>query len=112
MIDKDPTSFSYITYSWVIGLSVWGGIVSFNSKVKKGIARPWNIAEFLGEIATSGLVGILTFYVAELAKSPPLLTAFFVGVSGHMATRVMFLFEKSVERKMSRILNIDSDLKS
>jgi NhaP-type Na+/H+ and K+/H+ antiporter len=111
MIDKDPLSYSYITYAWVLVISVLSGVVSFHSKVKKGIARPWNVAEFLGEIATSGLVGVLTFYLAELAKSPPLLTAFFVGVSSHMATRIMFLFEKSFERKMRKLLNIESEFK-
>lgn len=26
MPEKDPTSYSWITYAWVFGLSLWGGL--------------------------------------------------------------------------------------
>jgi hypothetical protein len=29
MLEKDPTSYSLITYGWVTLLAAWGGVVSF-----------------------------------------------------------------------------------
>ena len=99
MPEKDPTSYSWITYAWVFGLSSWGGLVGFLRKRRQGIARPFNLAEFLGEIAASALAGLLTFYLGESAGVPPLISAAMVGVSGHMGGRALFMLEKWMERK-------------
>jgi len=61
MPDKDPTSYSYITYLWVFLLPAWGGLVSFNAKRKQGLVRSFNIMELLGEISTFAFAVIITF---------------------------------------------------
>lgn len=96
---KDPTAYGMLTYLWVFGLSSWGGFVSFMRKRREGLARPFNIAEFFGEIATSAFAGVLTFYLAESAGLPQLMTAAMVAVSGHMGGRAVFLIERWMERK-------------
>ena len=96
---KDPTTYGLLTYLWVFGLSSWGGFVSFMRKRKQGVARPFNIAEFFGEIATSAFAGVLTFYLAESAGLPQLMTAAMGAVSGHMGGRAVFLIERWMERK-------------
>lgn len=98
MPEKDPTNYQLITYAWVLGISMLGGIVSFLRKMRAGVARAFNIIEFIGEIVTSGFVGILTFYFCEAAGISPVLTAAFVGISGHMGSRAIFMFEKKLER--------------
>ena len=98
-VSKDPTTYGLLTYLWVFGLSSWGGFVSFMRKRKQGVARPFNIAEFFGEIATSAFAGVLTFYLAESAGLPQLMTAAMVAVSGHMGGRAVFLIERWMERK-------------
>lgn len=99
MIEKDPTSYSFLTYLWVFGLSSLGGFISFMNKVKKGHARAFNIAEFMGEIATSAFAGVITFWLCENADISPLVTAAFVGVSGHMGSRAIMLFEDYLAKK-------------
>lgn len=99
MPEKDPTSYSLLTYLWVFGLSSLGGVVSFLNKLKKGHARAFNIAEFMGEIFTSAFAGVITFWLCENASITPLVTAAFVGVSGHMGSRAILLFEEWLAKK-------------
>lgn len=101
-MDKDPLTYSLITYGWVLGLAIWGGLVNFYHKSKKGMVRAWNVTEFIGEIATSALSGIITFYLCEIAQTPQLLSAVFIAVSGHMGSRLIFLLEKRLENKINR----------
>lgn len=98
--DKDPTSYSLLTYAWVVGLSITGGLVSFLRKLRAGAARPFNLIELIGEIVTSGFVGVLTFWLCEASAIDPLLTAFMVGISGHMGSRLIFQFEKHLEQQL------------
>jgi len=99
MPEKDPTTYSLLTYLWVFGLSSWGGFVSFMRKRRDGIARPFNFAEFFGDIAASALAGVITFYLCEAADTPQLMAAALVAISGHMGGRALFLFEKWMERR-------------
>lgn len=101
--DKDPTSFAWLTYFWVLALSALGGVVSFINKIKRGVSRPFNITEFLGEVLTSAFAGILTFYFCEWAGFNQLLEAALVGISGHMGSRAIFQFERWAENKFSEM---------
>jgi len=94
---KDPATYSLITYLWVGGLSAWGGLVSFFRKRKEGHVRPWNIAELVGELATSAFAGVITFWLCEAAEINPLITASLIAISGHMGTRALFQLEKWAE---------------
>ena len=93
MPEKDPTSYSFLTYGWVFGLAILGGVVSFMRKLQDGHTRAFNIVEFIGELVTSAFAGVLTFWMCEHASLSPLVTAAFVGVSGHMGSRAIFLVE-------------------
>lgn len=93
MIEKDPTSYSLLTYLWVFGLAVLGGVVNFMRKLQEGHARAFNIIEFIGEIVTSAFAGVITFWLCENADLSQLITAAFVGISGHMGSRALFMAE-------------------
>lgn len=99
MPEKDPTSYAFVTYFWVIFLSTVGGFVSFYHKVKRGLASPFSITELVGELITSGFAGLLTFWLCEAGSINPLLTAVLVGISGHMGARAIFMIEKWMEHK-------------
>lgn len=92
-MEKDPTSFSLLTYMWVVGLSVLGGVVNFMRKLQTGHARMFNLVELIGELVTAGFSGIITFYLFTQSGFDPLFTAAAVGVSGHMGSRALFLAE-------------------
>lgn len=99
MPEKDPTSYSLITYFWVALLSVVGGFVNFYHKVQRGLASPFSFTELIGELMTSGFAGVLTFWLCEWSQINPLLTAVFVGISGHMGARAIFQLERWAEKR-------------
>lgn len=99
MIEKDPTSYSLITYAWVFLLAILGGVVNFVRKLQSGHVRVFNFVEFIGEIVTSAFAGVITFWLCENANMSPLLTAAFVGVSGHMGSRAIFMAENWLKSK-------------
>jgi len=102
MNDAGPENYPIVTYSWVLILSMWGGAVNFWRKVQEGRVRPFNVVEFIGEIATSALVGLITFYLAESAHIDQILTAAMVAISGHMGSRLLYQFERIAESKLKK----------
>lgn len=100
MPEKDPTTYSLLTYLWVVAFSAFGGVVSFMRKRREGIVRAFNITELIGELVTSAFVGVITFLLCEWSGVSPLLTAAFVGITGHMGSRALFMFESYAEGKL------------
>lgn len=98
MIDKDPFGYSVVTYVWVLLLAIWGGVVNFIQRLKRGEAKAHNIVELIGEVVISAFVGVVTFYLCELSDFPQILTAALVAISGHMGTRALFVFERAIEK--------------
>lgn len=93
MPEKSPETYSFLTYGWVFALAILGGIVSFMRKLQLGHTRVFNLVEFIGEIVTSAFAGVITFWMCEHSGLSPLVTAAFVGISGHMGSRAIFMAE-------------------
>jgi len=98
MPEKDPTSYSILTYGWVLLLSLWGGATNYISKVRAGECGRLNLTELIGDLVTSGFSGVLTFYLCEGAQLQPLMTAALVGISGHMGSRAIYKAERLLTR--------------
>ncbi len=88
-----------ITWLWIFGLSLLGGFVSFYRKLREKHVRAWNFTEFIGEIVTSALVGIITFNLCQWLGYPLSLSAALVGITSHMGSRALFKFEKALDAK-------------
>lgn len=88
-----------LTWVWVVGLSLLGGLVSFLRKVKAGHARAWNFTELVGELTAAGLTGIITFNLCAWRDFPPQLTAALVGIASHMGSRALFKLEAIFDSK-------------
>ena len=101
MIDtpKDPTSYSFITYVWVLGLAILGGLVSFLRKLREGNTRVFNIIELIGEVTSAAFTGILVFWILENSGVAPLITAACVGIAGNMGSRGLYLLEQFLKSK-------------
>lgn len=102
MPEKDPATYSMLTYLWVAGLSAWGGVVGYIRKMKNGTLPRFSFAELIGDIVTSGFVGVVTFWLCEAAGIHGLVTAALVGISGHMGSRALFTFEKYFENQVMK----------
>lgn len=79
---------------WMLGIAIAGGAVSFYQKVRSGKARAFNMTELLGEMVTSGLVGIVTFWICKAYGVNEYLTAACVAIAGHMGARAIFMVEQ------------------
>ncbi len=105
MLDQLPTPRFPVTWGqiwtalWVLFLSGWGGAVSFWRKRQDGRARPFNIAELIGDMCTSGFAGVMTYLVCSYLKLDPLLTAATVGMAGHMGSKTINAIEKWLDRR-------------
>lgn len=91
----------WIMWIWVVALSSVGGFLSFRQKLLTGAARPFNFTELLGEIAGSAFVGVITFLLCRATGLNDFWSAALCGITGHMGTRAMMVFERILERKLS-----------
>ena len=98
MIDKDPTSFSWLTYAWMIGLASWGGLVRYYHRITVG-NECFRWVNFAGEILASGFFGVITFFLATAAEFEQLVTAAMVGISGHMGAHIKYYLFSFVQKK-------------
>jgi hypothetical protein len=107
MIDKPPPPpiftdlTAFLTWAWVLGLSLLGGFASFLRKMKAGHARAWNFTELLGEMTAAALTGIITYNLCTWRDFPPQLTAAMVGIAAHMGSRALFRLEALVDTKFN-----------
>jgi hypothetical protein len=97
MVEKDPNTWTWGTWALATCIPIAGGIVNWYHKVKRGHTRAFNLIELIGEIFTSGFVGLMVFLGLSSLEYPIGLCAAASGVSGHMATRLLFLVETYLE---------------
>ena len=107
MPEKDPTTYSLITYGWVAVVAMWGGAASYIRRIRTGQTTHFSVMEFIGELVTSSFFGIMTFYLCEASNIDPLLTAAFVGMSGHMGSRFVFLVSSFITSKVNLKISVD-----
>ena len=91
---KDPSSIGWITYAWVLLLSVFGGVVRVARELLKMEKTPREIAlVFVVEMLTSGFAGLLTFFLCEASHINPMYTAVLTSVAGWMGVRALTVIE-------------------
>lgn len=96
---KDPLGYPLKHYGFMVAIAIFGGLVNWYAKVRKGELAAWNLMQLVGELATSAFAGLIAFWVCEYMNSPPLLTASLVGIAGHMGTRAIQAFESFAAKR-------------
>jgi hypothetical protein len=109
-MQNSPESYNFITYLWVLLLSILGGTAHNLSKVRNGTITRFSIQEWVGDIVISAFVGVVTFYLCEYYMLNHTLTAAFVGISSHMGTRAIVIIERILFRHSP--ISIDDTTKS
>jgi D-arabinose 1-dehydrogenase-like Zn-dependent alcohol dehydrogenase len=105
----EPLQFeALLTYAWVVGLSAWGGMAEYVRKIKTGAGR-FSFSALIGELCVSAFVGVITYLLCQSAQINPVTSAAFVGISGHMGSRAILIFEKFVQKKIERWLGNEND---
>lgn len=83
----------------MICISLLGGFVSFLRKVRTSHVRAWNFTEFIGEIVTAGLAGLITANLCQWQGFPMPLTYALTGIGAHMGSRALFKLEALFDSK-------------
>ncbi len=97
-----------LAYIWVFFLSSMGGIANYVRKVKMKIVERVSIVELIGELFISAFSGLITYFLCVSAGIDEFLMAALVGVSGHMGSRVIFIFEELFKQKFNIRKDFDS----
>jgi len=100
MPEKDPTTYSLLTYGWVLLVGLWGGSVNYIRKRREGVIPAFSITEYAGELSTSAFAGMITFFLCEAANIEPMFAAALIGISGHMGSRAVYIFEKYLQKRL------------
>lgn len=100
MPDKDPLNWTLATWILALLMPLAGGVINWYARVKAGYTRVFNFVELFGEMFTSGFVGLGVFMLLASWDHPAGLCAAAAGVSGHMATRLLFVIERAVEKRI------------
>jgi hypothetical protein len=91
MPEKDPTTWSLATWALILGMSILGGVSRVLAKARDYGCGSISLIGFIADLATSGLVGVASFMVLISFDYPVSLCAAASGMSGHLATRIIFL---------------------
>lgn len=96
MPEKDPATYSMMTYAWVCGLSAWGAITSVIRRATSEMSWKKKLQFIAAEVTISTFAGMVTFFLCEAAAIDKMLSAAMIAVSGHMGARAIILTEKMV----------------
>lgn len=101
---KDPTSYSTLTYLWVLFLSICGGVVRVIRECQIG-TKTWRelVFLFITECIVSAFIGVITFYLCESADFKPLYTAVMISISSYMGGRSLAVFEWLWKSRMPKM---------
>lgn len=97
---KDPFSYPIKWYGLVLGVSIFGGFVTWFRKVKRGELVAAHLRELIGDLTTSAFAGLLTFWICESMNVTPIITASMTGIAGHMGSRAVDMLETLMLRKV------------
>jgi hypothetical protein len=98
-ISRDDLDLSLHTLAFVIGFSLFGGLVSWISKVRAGKIPGWSLMHLIGELCTSAFAGFLCFLLCDSLGISLKVTIGLVGVAGHMGTRAINGFESFAAKR-------------
>lgn len=90
-----------MTYIWVIWIAWWGAMVAYLHRLKTNDFVGFSWIALFTELTTSGLVGLMTFYLCDFGELDARITAVAVAVAGHMGTRAIFLIRNALVREMT-----------
>lgn len=99
MPEKDPTAYSWLTHTWVVGLAAWGGVANYVRKVKAGLTHRFNLTELAGDLVVSGFAGFVTFLLCEAGDIERAYGYSLAGISGYMGSRALFQMERFLLEK-------------
>lgn len=101
MPSKDPNNYvSLLQFLGFAGLALWGGFVSYYQRFLR-VGRKFRLMIFVGELSTSALAGIVTFYLCRAYDISEPFTAALVALAGHAGGKLLEIAEGVLRRKFA-----------
>ena len=101
MDDRDPLSYPFSTYAWVLGLSMAAGCVRYLNKMDTFVLH-----RFIIEAITSAFTGLIVFYLCDWRNVQGQLQGVFVAIAGLMGSRAWTEFEAFFKRRAAAALHL------
>ena len=96
---KNPLEWPFSLWLLAVTMAVMGGAINFVSKAKQKIGR-FKLFEMLGEFFFCGFVGLCVFFALAAYDNVLAVCAVGAAIGGHSSTRLVFLIDKLLERKI------------
>lgn len=96
---RDPLSYPLRQYGVVLFMTLLGGFVGWYSKVRKGEVAVSSLFALIGEMATSALAGLGSFFVCDYLNVPLGITAAVAGLCGYMGGRAIEMAERWMQQR-------------
>lgn len=98
MQDKDPFAYPLVQYLWVVGLATVAGIIRHLRYVQDFV-----FTRFVVDILSSGLSGLMTFWLLEMVGVRGPFSAVLIATAGLMGNRAWEEFENLWRIRMGGI---------
>lgn len=89
--------------AWMFILAIWGGTVSYLTRLRQNKELTFSLAEWLGEMIISGFAGLLAAYIAMELHASWYIAAVSAGICGHMGGRALYLIELGLRRRLGLV---------
>lgn len=103
-----PLGYNLSIYVFVISLASAGAFVNFINR-KHGCVR-CTLISLVVDIITASFIGIIVFWICESLAIPALQSAVFIGLSGHVGTRLIFQLEYYLFKKIGVVESLDHEV--
>lgn len=97
---RDPLNYPLKQYGVILFMTLLGGFAGWYGKVRNGEVPVSSLFALIGEMATSALAGLGSFFVCDYMSVPLGITAAVAGLCGYMGGRAIELAEKKLQRKV------------
>ena len=91
-------------YAWFALLALWGGTVSYISRVRRR-KMSFSFIELVGEWTISAFAGIMTALLCQEMGFSLIMTSALAGISGHMGGRAIYMIEQIFCKKFGGPIN-------
>ncbi len=106
---RSPLAYSLAEYGLMLGIAIFGGVVSWYRKVRRGEIPSWGLGYLIGEMTLSAFSGLLVFWICEWRQVPQILTASLAGVAGLSSAKLLTLAENFAQRMAEKKLGITAE---
>jgi len=102
MTEKDPLSYSVLTYAWVILISASGVFTHFLEQNRESLTMD-KLKYLLIDLTIAPFTGVMTFYVCESVELSQIKTAAVIGLVSHLGSRQLCKLRTAILKRFLKL---------